>query len=60
MSCTLGGVAAEVGFAGAQGDFAGLDQLNLKIPRALAGRGKVELVFIVDGRRANAVTLNIK
>lgn len=60
VNCTLGGVAAEVSYAGAQGDFPGLDQFNLKLPRSLSGRGNVELVFIADGKRANAVTLNIK
>ena len=30
------------------------------IPRSLAGRGNVDLVFSVDGKAANAATLNIK
>jgi len=41
----IGGVNADVLFAGAQGDFAGLDQTNIRIPRSLAGRGNVDLVF---------------
>lgn len=60
VGCTMGGLTSEVSFAGAQGDLAGLDQTNLKIPRSLAGRGKVELAFTADGKRANRVTINIK
>jgi uncharacterized protein (TIGR03437 family) len=46
-------------FAGAQGSFAGLDQANIRIPRSLAGRGKVNLVFTVQGRTANTVMINV-
>ena len=48
-----------VPFAGpvAQGQFEGLDQLNLgPLPRSLAGRGEVEIVVTVDGKQANVVT----
>ncbi len=55
----IGGTDAAVSFAGAQGDFAGLDQANIGIPRSLAGRGDVDLVFRVDGRAANTVSINI-
>lgn len=57
---TIGGTSAQVLFAGAQGDFAGLDQANIAIPRSLAGRGDADLIFSVDGRVANTVLLNIK
>ncbi len=60
VTCTIGGVMSEVSFAGAQGDLAGLDQTNIKIPRSLAGRGNLEIAFTVDGKRANAVAINIK
>ncbi|HMX28531.1 MAG TPA: hypothetical protein PKC13_23290, partial [Blastocatellia bacterium] len=46
----IGGDPAEVQYAGAQGDFFGLDQLNIKVPRTLAGRGDVALIFSVAGR----------
>ena len=58
-SATIGGVNADVLFAGAQGDFAGLDQANIRIPRSLAGRGNVDLVFNVDGKSANTVSINV-
>lgn len=56
----MDGVAVSVEFAGAQGDFAGLDQLNLPLPRSLQGRGEVTINCTVDGQAANAVTINFK
>jgi uncharacterized protein (TIGR03437 family) len=55
VSVKIGGVNAEVSYAGAQGTFAGLDQLNAKIPRALIGRGDTDIVLTVDGKTANTV-----
>ena len=48
------------GFAGAQGNLVGLDQLNLRLPRALAGRGEAEIALTVDGIAANVVRVSIK
>ncbi len=59
VQVTIGGLAAEVQYAGAQGDFAGLDQVNVKLPTALRGRGNVEVIVNVDGRTGNRVTINI-
>lgn len=56
----VGDVKAEVSFAGAQSDFAGLDQLNVRLPRSLAGRGEVDVYVTVDGKTANPVKLQIK
>lgn len=60
VSATLGGVSAEVLFAGAQGNLIGVDQVNLRLPRSLAGRGVVDLVLQVEGKNANNVTLSFK
>ena len=61
VTCTVGGVNVPVSFAGAQGDLVGLDQINVgPLPRALAGRGEVDLVLLVDGKAANTVRVNIK
>jgi uncharacterized protein (TIGR03437 family) len=60
VSATLGGTALEVLYAGPQGTFVGLDQLNLSLPRSLAGRGELTLALTVDGRAANAVTLAVR
>lgn len=44
-------------YAGAQGDFIGEDQINLQLPRALAGRGEVNISITVDGQIVNLVTV---
>lgn len=51
----IGGVNAPVLYAGAQGTFVGEDQINLQLPRSLAGSGTVDLSVIVDGQMANLV-----
>ena len=56
----VGGLPVEALYAGPQGDFAGLDQLNLPLPRTLAGRGEVTVVLTVDGKTANPVTVTFK
>ncbi len=53
-------VNATVSFAGAAPGFVGLDQLNFVLPRALAGRGAVDVALTVEGKVANPVKLNIK
>jgi uncharacterized protein (TIGR03437 family) len=60
VTATIGGANADVSYAGAQGSFTGLDQLNLAIPRVLAGRGNVDIAVLVDGKTANIVTINVK
>lgn len=60
VTATIGDTTADVTFAGAQGSFTGLDQLNLAIPRSLAGRGNVEVEVRVDGKSANTVAINVK
>ena len=37
-----------------------LGQINLRLPRSLAGRGEVDITLTVDGRRANTVRVNFK
>ncbi len=59
ITVTIGGEAAQVlGFAPSP-QFAGLDQLNVLIPRSLIGRGLVEVRVTVDGLELNAVTIAI-
>ncbi len=60
VTATIGGSAVGVLFAGAQGDFSGLDQVNLRLSRALAGRGDVDVRLSVDGKMANVVQVGIK
>lgn len=56
----VGGITAEVGYAGAQGGFIGLDQVNMRLPNSLAGRGDVQIALTADGRAANLVLVNVK
>ncbi len=57
---TIGGVNAPVQYVGEQPSFIGLDQINVELPRALVGRGEVEVAVMVDGRQANTVKINLK
>jgi uncharacterized protein (TIGR03437 family) len=56
----IGGVAAQVDYAGAQGDFVGLDQVNVRLSRGLIGRSEVDLALIADNVTSNTVRINIK
>ena len=60
VTCKIGGTNAEVLYAGPQGDFVGLDQSNVRIPRSLKGRGEVDVVMTVDGKTANTVRVSVK
>lgn len=60
VTAQVGGTDAAVTYAGAQNEFAGLDQINLLLPRGLAGRGEVDLVLSVDGKTGNTVRVSIK
>jgi len=57
---TIGGISTLALYAGPQGDSAGLDQLNLRLPRSLAGRGEVDVQLSFSGSAANTVKVNIK
>ncbi|MEP7341783.1 MAG: cohesin domain-containing protein [Acidobacteriota bacterium] len=59
-SARIGGSPVEVLYVGEQGGFVGLDQVNLRLPRSLAGRGEVEIALSLDGMAANAVRVSIK
>ncbi|MFN7947991.1 MAG: endonuclease/exonuclease/phosphatase family protein [Blastocatellia bacterium] len=60
VTVTTGGVNALTDYAGPQGDFIGLDQMNVLLPRTLAGRGEVEVTVKVDGQAANPLKVSIK
>ncbi len=50
----------EVLYAGVQPDYAGLDQINTRLPRSLQGSGEVVIKMSVDGVAANPVNVQIK
>ena len=58
--CTVAGQPVEVLYAGAQSEFPGLDQVNLKLPPTLRGVGPAVLELKVDGAAANLVTLTVR
>lgn len=60
VSATIGGTPVEVLYAGPQGAFLGLDQINLRVPKTLAGRGEVDVVLMADGKMTNSVRVNFK
>jgi len=53
-------LGSEVLFADAAPGFVGLDQVNVRLSRALAGRGEVDVLLSVDGRAANPVRVSIR
>jgi uncharacterized protein (TIGR03437 family) len=58
VKALIGGINAEVSFAGAQGVFDGLDQINLRIPRHPGG-GDKDIALTVDGQTTNTVRINL-
>ena len=57
VSATVGGQTARVDYAGQQGSYVGLDQLNLALPRSLRDQGTVSIALTVDGKAANALNI---
>ncbi|HMZ20891.1 MAG TPA: CARDB domain-containing protein [Blastocatellia bacterium] len=47
-------------YAGAQGTFVGLDQINVRLPRVLAGQGEVNVRVSVEGYLANTVKIHVR
>jgi uncharacterized protein (TIGR03437 family) len=54
-----GGVSESVAYAGAQGSYDGLDQVNVVLPRGLPP-GDLRLRLWVNGVYSNTVTLTIR
>lgn len=59
VTVTVGGRAVPVHYAGAQAQFAGLDQINVQLPASLRGLGRADVIAIVDGIASNAVQIEI-
>ena len=61
VAATVGGENVRVLGAVAQGQFVGLDKINIgPLPRTLTGRGEVNMVLTVDGKPANTVKVNVR
>ena len=57
ITVTINGKTFTPAYAGAQGTYAGLDQINVLLPASLAGSGAVSVTVTVDGQVSNAGTL---
>ena len=55
VSATIGGSSAVVEYAGPQGEFPGLDQLNVLLPPGFVGLDQLIVVVTIDGVAANTV-----
>jgi uncharacterized protein (TIGR03437 family) len=60
VSAKIGGVAAEVLYGGVQPEYVGLDQVNVRLPRSLAGRGAVTVEVSVSGKPCNPVVVAVR
>ena len=56
----IGGLDLPVEYAGSQGELTGLDQINLRLPRSLIGRGEIDVVLTVDGVTTNTVNISLR
>jgi uncharacterized protein (TIGR03437 family) len=59
---SIGGVTCSVEYVGKQPTYEGVDQINVRLPRDLIGRGEVQISLRIrgDAAVANTVTLNFK
>ena len=60
VTATIGGVSVPVAFAGAQGTYPGLDQINIPLPQSLIGRGKVDVIVTAAGKPSNPVNIVVR
>jgi hypothetical protein len=60
VTVTINGQTFTPAYSGAQGSFAGLDQINVKLPSSLAGAGQVNVTLAVDGQTSNTATLTFQ
>jgi len=60
VTARMAGVDLPALYAGSQGRFVGLDQLNIGLPRDLSGKGEADLTLVVDGVAANLVRVSVK
>lgn len=58
VTARIGDVMLPVEYAGAQGQFVGLDQINILLPSSLRGKGLVNVTITMDGKTTNPVQIN--
>jgi uncharacterized protein (TIGR03437 family) len=61
VTVTVGGLRVPITYAGIQGTYDGLDQINVgPLPRSLSGSGRVNIILTADGQTANPVELAVQ
>lgn len=60
VQVTINGVSVPVLYSGSQGQFAGLDQLNVPLPLTLRGAGTADVIVTINGQSANAVEISVQ
>jgi uncharacterized protein (TIGR03437 family) len=56
----IAGEEAPVYYAGASGYFPGMDEVMVRVPRSLAGRGATDVTLTADGKTAGPVQVSIQ
>jgi uncharacterized protein (TIGR03437 family) len=59
VSVSIGGVTLSVDYLGAHPQLVGVEQINVKMPQSLKGRGLVDVLVTVDGHVSNIAKINI-
>jgi uncharacterized protein (TIGR03437 family) len=60
VTAMVGNTPCQVAFAGPQGTYFGLDQVDVELPQSLAGSGTVNVMITAAGQTANTVTVDIQ
>jgi uncharacterized protein (TIGR03437 family) len=60
VSVKIGNITAPLYYAGPQGFYPGLDQVNAALPSALRGRGQLVVTVTVNGQATNMAQLAFK
>jgi uncharacterized protein (TIGR03437 family) len=60
ISVSIGPLSLPVEYAGPQGQFVGLDQVNVFLPPELAALGTVDLTVVVNSQPSNTVRVNFR
>ena len=60
VGASVGNLSTPVDYAGVAPGYEGVDQMNIRLPRALIGRGNVDVNLLIEGLKPNIVTVNIK
>jgi uncharacterized protein (TIGR03437 family) len=59
VNVAVGDQNTQADWFGPQGEYPGLDQVNILLPRTLAGRGTVDVQLTADGTTANPVVISM-